>query len=96
MASMGAGTNEIGEAMVQLSQGVSKGRFELEDVKSIMEKIPGSANIFAESLGRTTKEFYDMISAGQLGRAEIEKNGGWAGKDLRLGYKNHRLIAKLE
>lgn len=73
MASMGAGTNEIGDAMVQLSQGVSKGRFELEDVKSIMEKIPGSANIFAESLGRTTKEFYDMISAGQLGRAEVEK-----------------------
>ena len=73
MASMGAGTNEINEAMVQLSQGVSKGRFELEDVKAIMEKIPGSANIFAESLNKTTKEFYDMISAGQLGRAEVEK-----------------------
>lgn len=73
MASMGAGTNDINAAMIQLSQGVSKGRFELEDVKAIMERIPGSANIFAESLGKTTKEFYDMISAGQLGRAEVEK-----------------------
>lgn len=73
MAQMGASTAEIEGAMVQLSQGISKGRFELEDVKSIMEKIPGSAAIFAESLGLTTKEFFDLISAGKLGRAEIEK-----------------------
>ena len=73
MAQMGASTADIEGAMVQLSQGISKGRFDLQDVKSIMEKIPGSAAIFAESLGLTTKEFFELISAGKLGRAEIEK-----------------------
>lgn len=73
MAQMGATTAEVEGAMVQLSQGIGKGKFELEDVKSIMERIPGSAKIFADSLNLTTTEFYNMISAGQLGRAEVEK-----------------------
>lgn len=73
MAQMGASTADVEGAMVQLSQGIGKGKFELEDVKSIMERIPGSAKIFADSLGITTTEFYNMISAGQLGHAEVEK-----------------------
>lgn len=73
MTQMGASTEDLEGAMVQLSQGLSKGRFELEDIKAIMERIPGSAKVFSDSLGVTSLEFYEMISAGQLGRAEIEK-----------------------
>jgi tape measure domain-containing protein len=54
----------------------------LEDVKSIMERIPGAGKLFADALGIGTQEMYDLISAGGLGREEMVK----IGEELRRVY----------
>jgi tape measure domain-containing protein len=72
IAKLGGDTNDVAGALVQLSQGVSKGRFELQDLKSIAERIPGFFNLFADALGVTTAELFDLISTGKITGAEIE------------------------
>ena len=62
---------DIAGAFVQLSQGISKGKFELEDLKSIAERFPGFFPKFAESLGVTTEKLYEFISAGKITGAEV-------------------------
>lgn len=69
----GGSTRDISGAFTQLTQGISKGRFELEDLKSIAERIPGFFSQFAESLGVTTADLFKLISAGQIGAVEIER-----------------------
>lgn len=67
----GGNTNDVAGAFTQLTQGISKGRFELEDLKSIAERVPGFFTTFAESLGVTTEQLFKLISAGQIGTTEI-------------------------
>lgn len=76
----GGNTNDLAGAMVQLSQGVSKGRFELEDLKSIAERVPGFFNLFSESLGISTAELFKLISAGGIGTEELLKFSGTLNK----------------
>jgi tape measure domain-containing protein len=66
MARLGATSADIEGAMTQLAQGASKGKFELEDLKSIAERIPGFFGKASAALGVTTAEFYEMVSAGQI------------------------------
>lgn len=73
MASLGRSSAETNGVMVQLSQGISKGKFELEDLKSIAERMPGFFTNFAHALGTSTGELYSMISAGKIGGAEFLK-----------------------
>lgn len=58
--------DDLSGAFVQLSQGVSKGKFELEDLKSVFERIPGSAEAMARGLGVTRAEMFAMQTAGNL------------------------------
>jgi tape measure domain-containing protein len=71
MARLGASSVDVSGALVQLGQGVSKGKFELDDLKSIAERIPGFFVQFADSMGISTAELYDLISAGQIGSKEL-------------------------
>lgn len=71
MARLGASSADVSGALVQLGQGVSKGKFELDDLKSIAERIPGFFAQFAASLGVSTAELYDLISAGKIGSREL-------------------------
>lgn len=71
MARLGASSADVSGALVQLGQGVSKGKFELDDLKSIAERIPGFFSAFAQSMGVTTAELYDLISAGKIGSREL-------------------------
>lgn len=71
MSTLGASSADVNGAFVQLAQGVSKGKFELEDLKSIAERVPGFFSNFSDALGVTTAELYEMISAGQVGGTEI-------------------------
>lgn len=87
LSRVGVSSAEIGATFVQLSQGISKGKFELEDLKSIAERVPGFFNKFAESLGITTEELFDLVSAGKITGAEIltlarDLNTGLAGVDF--------------
>jgi len=66
MASLGRSSADTQGALVQLAQGISKGKFELEDLKSIAERMPGFFQNFAESLGKTTPELLSLISAGKI------------------------------
>jgi tape measure domain-containing protein len=83
----GGNTNDVAGAFTQLTQGISKGRFELEDLKSIAERIPGFFSQFAESLGVTTAELFKLISAGEIGSTEIlafARNLNQAFSDVRI------------
>jgi len=93
MASLGRSSAETNGIMVQLAQGISKGKFELEDLKSIAERMPGFFNNFASSLGISTGELYKMISAGQIGGAEFLKfaeqlNAGLASVEFNTFEQN--------
>jgi tape measure domain-containing protein len=72
-AALGTSGADVAGAFTQLSQGVSKGKFELEDLKSVAERLPGFFNTFAASLGVTNEEFFDLISKGQIGIPELIK-----------------------
>lgn len=71
MARLGASSADVSGALVQLGQGVSKGKFELDDLKSIAERIPGFFVQFASSMGVSTAELYELISAGKIGSREL-------------------------
>ena len=73
MSRVGSSSENIAGAFVQLQQGISKGKFELEDLKIIAERIPGFFNKFAESLGVTGEELFKLISAGKIGSEELLK-----------------------
>ena len=73
MSRVGASSSDVAGAFVQLQQGISKGKFELDDLKSIAERIPGFFDAFAKSLGITTEEVFGLVSAGQIGSEEILK-----------------------
>jgi len=72
-AALGTGSADVSGAFTQLAQGVSKGKFELEDLKSVAERLPGFFNTFASALGVTNQEFFDLISKGQIGIPELIK-----------------------
>jgi tape measure domain-containing protein len=63
----------VAGAFTQLAQGVSKGRFELDDLKSVAERLPGFFTTFAGALGVTNKEFFELISKGNIGIPELIK-----------------------
>jgi tape measure domain-containing protein len=73
MSRVGASSSDVAGAFVQLQQGISKGKFELDDLKSIAERIPGFFGQFAESLGVTSEELFGLVSAGKIGSEEILK-----------------------
>jgi tape measure domain-containing protein len=72
-AALGTSGADVAGAFTQLAQGVSKGKFELDDLKSVAERLPGFFNTFADSLGVTNEEFFDLISKGKIGIPELVK-----------------------
>lgn len=72
-AALGTSGADVSGAFTQLAQGVSKGKFELDDLKSVAERLPGFFNTFADSLGVTNEQFFDLISKGKIGIPELIK-----------------------
>lgn len=70
---LGGSSADVSGALVQVAQGVSKGKFELEDLKSIAERIPGFFDQFATSLNKTTPELFKLIEQGKIGGPEFLK-----------------------
>lgn len=75
IARLGGSSTDVNGAIVQLTQGISKGKFELEDLKSIAERVPGFFDKFSTALGVTTAELFELISQGKVGTPEILKIG---------------------
>lgn len=73
ISAVGGSSADVEGALVQLSQGIAKNRFELEDLKSIADRVPGGMYTLAESIGLTTAELYKQVTAGQIGTEEIIK-----------------------
>lgn len=67
MASLGRSSSETASVLVQLTQGISKGKLEMQDLKSIANAMPGFFSNFADSLGITTAKLQEMISKGEIG-----------------------------
>lgn len=72
-AALGTSGADVAGAFTQLAQGVSKGKFELDDLKSVAERLPGFFTTFASALNVTNQEFFDLISKGQIGIPELIK-----------------------
>ena len=93
LAQVGVSGAEISGAFVQLAQGISKGKFELEDLKSIAERFPAFFPKFAESLGITTEALFDLVSQGKITGAQIlifgqQLKDGLGGADFN-GFNNN-------
>lgn len=72
-AVLGRSSADVSGALAQVQQGISKGKFELEDLKSIAERMPGFFDKFAQSLGITTGRLFELISEGKVGGPEFLK-----------------------
>lgn len=63
-AVLGATGDQLQRVFLQVGQGIGRTRFELEDLKTIAEALPGvGIQDFAKALNVTTAEFFDMVSA---------------------------------
>ena len=71
ITALGGTSADVQGALIQLAQGVSKGKFELEDLKSVAERIPGFFNLAAKSIGVTTGEFLEMQKRGEILAADF-------------------------
>jgi tape measure domain-containing protein len=84
LAATGGTSADVSGALVQLGQGVSKGKFELDDLKAVAERIPGGFGTMARAMGVSTEEFFRMQAAGEVLAvdlipkldAELRKVGG--------------------
>ena len=68
---VGSSSEDVAESLRQMTQGIGKNRFELEDLKSIAERIPGGMYAISDALGVTTADLYKMITAGEFGAEQI-------------------------
>lgn len=62
----GASAAEADRAIVQLSQGLSKNKVELQDLKSVMESSPRTIQALADGLGVTTGRLQEMAGQGEI------------------------------
>jgi len=67
-ASVGAGKSqeELARALRQVEQGLSKGKFEMQDLKIIMEVIPGVTSALSRGLGITTERLFELQKKGLI------------------------------
>lgn len=66
MAAIGMNAEMQGRAWAQLNQGIMKGKFEMEDLKSINEAGLPIFKLMADALGVTTGKLLEMQSKGQI------------------------------
>lgn len=67
-ASVGAGKSqeELARALRQVEQGLAKGKFEMQDLKIIMEVIPGVTSALSRGLGITTERLFELQKKGLI------------------------------
>lgn len=69
----GASTQEASAAILQLTQGLSSGRLQGDELRSVLEQAPMIAKTIADYMGVTTGEMIEMASEGVI-TAEVVKN----------------------
>lgn len=67
----GASADEAGAGMIQLAQGISSGRLQGDELRSVLENLPYVADILAKSLGVTRGKLRELGSEGKLTSAVI-------------------------
>ena len=68
----GLGGEQIDRASVALTQILSKGRVQSEELRGqLAEQLPGALQVAARAFGVTTKELYRMVEAGQIAGDEF-------------------------
>lgn len=66
IAAVGLSVDEQSRVWAQLSQGIMKGKFEMEDLKTIQEAGLPIVKLMADALGKTTDEIFEMQKEGKL------------------------------
>ena len=75
----GAGAQEATAAMIQLSQGMAKGRLDGEELRSVLEQLPYVADLIAKQMGVTRGELRALGADGKITTRIIQDailNGG--------------------
>ena len=68
----GLSGDQLDRAAVALTQILSKGRVQAEELRGqLAEQLPGAVQVAARAYGVTTKELYRMVEAGQLASDEF-------------------------
>lgn len=68
----GLSSEQIDRASVALTQILSKGRVQSEELRGqLAEQLPGALQVAARAFGVTTKELYRMVEAGQIAGDEF-------------------------
>lgn len=68
VAATGAGRSqeELNRALRQVEQGLAKGKFEMQDLKIIMEVLPGVTAALSRGLGITTERLFELQKKGLI------------------------------
>ncbi|MER8960818.1 tape measure protein [Mesorhizobium sp. M0701] len=73
-AAMGTSTEQQKNAFLALTQMMSKGTIQMEELRGqLAEAMPGAAQILADSLGVTTLKLQKMMQAGEVGSDALVK-----------------------
>jgi tape measure domain-containing protein len=72
---MGLGQDQLDRTTTALTQIVGKGTLQMEELRQqLAEQMPGALQITARAFGVTTRELYEMVSAGEIAGDEfVEK-----------------------
>jgi tape measure domain-containing protein len=62
----GASVDQMKNATLQLSQGLTSGKFQAEEFNSVIENVPLTLNYIAEGMGITTAQLIQMKREGEL------------------------------
>lgn len=67
----GATTQEASSAMIQFGQALASGRFQGDELRSILENFPRLARVIADGMGVTIGELRKLGSAGEITSAQV-------------------------
>lgn len=73
LSAMKLGADETNRAFVQLTQMLSKGKLQSEDLMVLSESLPGAKNMIAQAMGMNVTKLSEQMDKGTLGSIEALK-----------------------
>ena len=82
----GASSSEATNGLMQLSQGLASGALRGDELRSVMENLPGVADVLAKGLGKTRGELRQMGEEGKITTAVMVESFRKAGPELDRAF----------
>lgn len=71
MTALKLGPEEAGRAFAQLQQMMSKGKVQMEEVRTLSESLPGAMQMIADSMGLTTAQLSQQMEKGTVLASDV-------------------------